>query len=120
MISRCLIVKDPHATSILDGSKRWEIRGSMTKIRERVGIAKSGTGKIFGLVSVVDSFPISPYDMVTSDNLPESERVMFNAIGQVYKQPHAWVLSNPVLLADPIAFHHPKGAIVWVSVNIEI
>lgn len=48
-----LIIKSKWADLILSGEKTWEIRGSQTHQRGRIGIIKSGTGKIFGSVELV-------------------------------------------------------------------
>jgi hypothetical protein len=114
-LERCLLVKDPHANSILTGQKLWEIRGSATKIKGRVGIAKSGTGLIFGSVEVVGSCPVTLDDLVSSPNLPASEHEMFRRGGMFYKQPHAWELRDAVLFSQPIPYIHPQGAVIWVN-----
>jgi hypothetical protein len=114
-LGRCLLVKDPHATSILSGRKLWEIRGSATKVRGRVGIAKSGTGMIFGSVEVVGSREVTLDELLVSPNLPPDEHEMFARIGQVYTQPHAWELRNAMLFDVPVPYKHPQGAVIWVT-----
>lgn len=118
-LARCLLVKDPHATSILTGRKLWEIRGSATKVRGRVGIAKSGTGMIFGSVEVWGSIPVTIDDLVCSPNLPETEHEMFRRIGQVYPRPHAWQLRNALMFERPVPYVHPQGAVIWVTLPEE-
>ncbi|MNU27379.1 hypothetical protein D3C71_157670 [compost metagenome] len=114
-LDRCLLVKDPHATSILTGRKLWEIRGSATKVRGRVGIAKSGTGMIFGSVEVVGSREVCLAELLKSPNLPPDEHEMFARIGQVYDRPHAWELRDAVLFDTPVPYRHPQGAVIWVT-----
>lgn len=116
-ISRCLLVKDPHATSILDGEKLWEIRGSGTKIRGRVGIAKSGTGRIYGTVEVIGSQEVTLDDLLTSPCLPASEHAMFERRGQVYPRPHAWILKDARWYDVPVPYFHPQGAVIWVNLS---
>ncbi|NTF18240.1 ASCH domain-containing protein [Agrobacterium rubi] len=116
-LTRCLLVKDPHATSILTGRKLWEIRGSATRIRGRVGIAKSGTGMIFGSVEVVGSREVCLDELLTSPNLPPDEHEMFARIGQVYTRPHAWILKDAVLFDTPARYTHPQGAVIWVDLK---
>ena len=43
---------------ILDGTKTLEIRGSSTKIRGRIYLIKSASGKIYGTAELVDCFKI--------------------------------------------------------------
>ena len=115
---RILLVKDPHATSILKGKKLWEIRSTRTKVRGRVGIAKSGTGLVFGTVEVTGCIgPLSLDELTSTDNLPPSEHEMFRRRGKVYEKPHAWVLKDAVLFDDPQPFVHPQGAVIWVTVG---
>jgi len=116
-LDRCLLVKDPHATSILTGRKLWEIRGSATRVRGRVGIAKSGTGKIFGSVELIGSRPVTLEELLASPNLPPDEHEMFARIGQVYPKPHAWMLRGAVLYDEPMPFRHPQGAVIWVTLE---
>jgi ASCH domain. len=116
-LERCLLVKDPHATSILTGRKFWEIRGSATKVRGRVGIAKSGTGMIFGSVEVFGSREVTLSDLLHSESLPPDEHEMFARVGQVYKQPHAWELRDAVVYDNPVPYRHPQGAVIWVTLN---
>lgn len=116
-LEKCLLVRDPHATSILSGEKLWEIRGSATKARGRVGIAKSGTGLIFGSVEIVGSIPVTLDELVTSPNLPDSEHEMFRHGRMKYLRPHAWVLRDAILFDDPIPFSHPHGAVIWVTLS---
>lgn len=116
-LERCLLVKDPHATSILTGRKLWEIRGKATKVRGRVGIAKSGTGMIFGSVEVIGSREVSLDELLVSPNLPPDEHEMFARIGQVYTKPHAWILKDAVMFDTPIGYRHPQGAVIWVTLG---
>lgn len=116
-LERCLLVRDPHASSILNGDKHWEIRGSATKVRGRVGIAKSGTGLIFGSVEVVGSIPVTIDDLTTSPNLPPSEHEMFRAGRMKYPRPNAWILKDAVVFDEPMPFVHPQGAVIWVDLS---
>jgi hypothetical protein len=116
-LTRCLLVRDPHATSILLGEKFWEIRGSGTNVRGRVGIAKSGTGLIFGSVEVLGSMPVTIDDLTTSPNLPRSEHEMFRQGRMKYTRPHAWILKDAILFNEPVPFVHPQGAVIWVDLT---
>ena len=44
---------------ILHNKKPWEIRGTNTKIRGRIGIIAKSSGKIYGEVTLVNSFPLT-------------------------------------------------------------
>ena len=88
-----LIIKSPWIESILDGRKTWEIRGSNTKIRGTVALIKSGSGKIFGEVDLIDCIELTLESYRESKKLHgvESE----NALELPYKKTYAWVLKIP-------------------------
>ena len=68
-----LIIKEEFGELILQNKKKWEIRGTNTKKRERIKIACSKTGLIFGEVDLVDSFPLTKnYSMKTQININQS------------------------------------------------
>jgi len=52
--SSALLIKKHWAQKILEGVKKWEIRSSATSKRGVVALAVSGTGKLFGSVSISD------------------------------------------------------------------
>lgn len=52
--SSALLIKKHWAQTILEGVKKWEIRSSATSKRGVVALAVSGTGKLFGSVSISD------------------------------------------------------------------
>ncbi|WP_394217627.1 ASCH domain-containing protein [Halobacillus trueperi] len=110
-----LLIKEPWIDMILNGEKTWEIRGTNTKQRGTVGLIKSGTGQVFGTVEIVDSRPLTKADYEKSTNhhgIPEEDCKQMP-----YKQTHAWVLQNPVLYEKPIAYTHPRGAVIWVDLE---
>ncbi len=61
-MDKALIVKEKWLDLILDGDengpKLWEIRGSGTLIRGRVGLIQSGSGLIVGSTEIVGSIPL--------------------------------------------------------------
>lgn len=106
-----LIIKDPYISLILEGKKKWEIRGSKTNIRGRIALIKSGSKKIYGEVSLVDCFEI---------NLDMYNRHCFELYGKKeeklpYKKTYAWVVDSSVIYDEPKSYNHPLGAIIWVN-----
>lgn len=109
-----LIIKSPWIELILQGLKIWEIRNKTAKKRGKIYLIKSGTGKIFGEVDLVDVINIAKEDFykykdkhcVTEDNDFKVDD---------YEKIYAWVLSNPIVYDKPIPYKHKKGAIVWVN-----
>lgn len=112
-----LIVKSPWIDKILSGEKPWEIRGNNTKIRGRIALIKSGTGKIYGTVELIDSSRLS-----YNDFFKNKDRHKIDDTGAyfIYNTPHAWVLSNAIRLDNPIPYNHPQGAVIWVNLPDDI
>ena len=106
-----LIIKAPYIDLILEGKKRWEIRGSNTNIRGRIFLIKSGTKRIYGEIDLVDSFEI---------NLEEYNKYYMELYGCTcdslpYERTYAWVVKNPVLYKEGVIYNHPRGAIICVN-----
>ena len=110
-----LIIKSPHAENILDGKKLLEIRGSRTtKTGERIGIAVSGTGRVYGEVTIPDiiRFDEEKWEKFKWAHLAQCS---FNEICQRYKQPWGWIMQDPIWYPKPKKYYHPAGAVIWVS-----
>lgn len=106
-----LIIKKQWLDEIFSGKKIWEIRGSNTKIRGKIGLIQSGSGLIVGECELIDCFEI--------DDVLYKNSYKFHAIQNTeimpYKKTYAWVLSNPIKYKTPIKYKHPNGAIIWVK-----
>lgn len=109
---RGLIIKSPWIEKILADEKVWEIRGTNTNIRETIGLIKSGTGKVFGTVELVDSFSLNR-DMF-EDNKDKHCVEDFSIIE--YTNPHVWVLGNVKVYNEPISYKHKNGCVTWVNI----
>ena len=120
-----LILKEPHLSRILDGSKVWEIRSSHTHRRGRIALARSGSGLLFGTVSITGSLgPLSFDELLDADGLPVEQRMDIRRSGCLPYQrkdggsrTYAWVLSDPVLFETPRPYHHPQGAVIFVNLD---
>lgn len=55
LIEKAFIVKERWGNLILSGLKPWEIRGTGTQVRGRVGVIFSGTGMVYGSVEITGS-----------------------------------------------------------------
>ncbi|WP_028589438.1 ASCH domain-containing protein [Paenibacillus massiliensis] len=111
-----LIIKPKWADLILDGFKTWEIRGSRTHKRGTIGIIKSGSGKVYGQVDLVDCLPC-PVDVFGANfnkHCIKDTRVAYH-----YNQAWAWVFANPVKYPEPVPYVHPQGAVIWVNLGEE-
>lgn len=117
-IIKGLIVKDPWIDKMLKGEKTWEIRGSNTSIRGRIALIKSGTGKIFGSIELIDSVRLSIDDFLDST---DKHCISVDDFSKMpYPKTHAWVVSNPVIFTKPIPYNHPQGAVIWVNLSKDI
>jgi gamma-glutamylcyclotransferase (GGCT)/AIG2-like uncharacterized protein YtfP len=112
-----LIIKSPWIELILDGKKTWEIRGANTRIIGTVALIKSGSGKIFGEVTIVESRELSLVDYQETKKFHhvDSEKTL----QLPYKKTYAWVMENPVIYKEPIPYKHPMGAVIWVNLVSE-
>lgn len=111
-----LIVSPYWADKILDGEKVWEIRGSSTKKRGRIAIAKSGTSCVFGEVSVEDAIPLTK--ALWEENIDKHlVRCPWDLVLEKYKHPHAWIFepNSGTRYETPKHYDHPKGAVIWVK-----
>lgn len=112
--SRLLVVKGPWAQQIVSGVKSWELRSSNTSIRERVGIALSGTQRIIGEASLVDCFPLTTEMINENFQHHRVESVTEIIPGSAVR---AWVFRNPCQYQSAKPYQHPLGAIKWVQVG---
>lgn len=115
--SRGLIVRNPWATLLLDGSKTWELRGSSTAHRGRTGLILSGSKQVLGeadLVRVVG--PLDTEELVTyaARHLVAEETIRK---GLTYRKVFAWEFENPKPYPVPKPYRHPHGAVIWVDLH---
>jgi hypothetical protein len=114
--SKGLIIRQPWISAILDGRKIWELRGSSTRVRGRIGLIASGTGTILGEVDIVGiDGPLTLSDLV------ENEARHLVTIGKSspirYKSVYAWVMARPHRYEKPVPYSHPQGAVIWVNIG---
>ena len=111
-----LIIKSPWIEKILSGKKTWEIRGSNTKIRGKIGLIRSGSGKIIGtceLVGVKGPLSLSEFEKSTSKH--RIEKKYTNKLP--YTKTYAWIIKNAQPLKRPRAYKHSMGAVIWVNLS---
>lgn len=109
---KILIVKEHWANLILSGKKSWEIRSRNTSVRGRVGIAISGTGKVFGSVEIIDSIGVTYSDMLQNK---ENHKIEDHDLIFKYPVPKAWVMVHPEKFEEPVTYNHKQGAVIWVN-----
>lgn len=123
---RALLIREPFISLILMSRKRWELRGTPTKIRGRIGLVKSGSGLILGECEIVGcDGPIDHSALLNSPNLSSEEREALRRDGRppyLEKGSHtsktyAWILSQPRVYREPVSYRHPSGAIIFVDLT---
>ncbi|MFG1371468.1 hypothetical protein V5F32_04755 [Xanthobacter oligotrophicus] len=116
-ISRGLIIREPWISCILDGGKTWELRGSRTAIRGRIGLIASGSRNVIGAVDLVDV--VGPLDRETLSNTVDRHRVQLDwPTGHLpYFSVFAWVFENPERFTTPKPYVHRPGAVIWVRLS---
>ena len=114
---RGLIIKDPWIDLILSGYKKWEIRGSNTRIRGQIALIRSGSGLVVGQCLLTDT--IGPLTLKEMKRNIEKHRVPLKELKSrlPYKKTFAWVLQNAKSFSQPIPYKHPIGAVIWVNLD---
>ena len=110
-----LIIKSPYIDDILDGKKKYEIRGNNTRIRGKIVLLKSGSGIALGTVDIVSSeqWDLSQYN--NWEYRKDNNKLPLDKLP--YKMTYAWRLENPKWFDTPKKYIHPSGAIIWVKLD---
>eukprot|EP00435_Cladocopium_sp_Y103_P051669 s737_g16.t1 len=134
-----LIVKEKWALKLLNGEKSWEIRGSSTSKRGTIAIAVSGTGKLYGEITLVDAkmvgYRLPDGRLVKGDNVTDAdfiannfEKHQISDLGAIVswaanpKRPlrRGSLMVNGVEITEvpdtPSAF--PQKRVVWVNLAV--
>lgn len=111
-MDKALIVKECWGNLILDGKKLWEIRGTRTGIKGRIGIIFSGTGMIHGSIDIVSSSVLLKEDFVKFKDL---HHIQCSFEELPYEKPHIWYLMDAIRFTEPVPYCHPQGAVIWVN-----
>lgn len=114
---KALIIKKRWLDLILAKRKSWEIRGSRTTIRGRIGLIESGSGKIMGTCELDDvRGPLSISELRRTSSKHGVPPRDFGS-RPPYKKTYAWVLKNPRRFRRPRPYEHPQGAVIWVNLE---
>ena len=110
-----LIIKDPWISMILHGVKTWEMRSRNTKIRGRILLIKSGSGKVYGEADLVDVINFKDENLKNLMSKIGNHCVDYSEKPEFNKYRYAWVLENVFEYEEPIPYIHPQGAVIWVK-----
>ena len=84
-----LLIHAPWIDKILNGSKRWEIRGSRTFKEGRIALIESGTGTVVGVVQLGGVVgPLSLKELSANWRKADLQRDV-RLYGLPYKKTHA-------------------------------
>ena len=124
-----LLIKPKWANLILEGKKRWEVRGTSTSKREVVALAVSGTKKLWGQAEIKDCILIGELHegkLVKGDALEENfignnknfDKHQISDLTIVkYRKIYAYVLAHPVRYEIPQPFNYKSGCVIWCSLK---
>jgi hypothetical protein len=115
-----LIIREPWIDMILDGTKTWELRTQRTSVRGEIALIRQGTGQIEGVTHLVDSLPpLDPEGLAGSvqfHGVSLSEQAIVILNGWLFP----WLIVNTRRLSSPVPYHHPNGAVTWVSLDFTV
>ena len=114
-----LVIRKEHLDNILNGLKSVELRKQNTKKRHKIALCNKG--KIYGFAQIVDSYQVPRTQLLTPQWEMKHRATKFLQRGSYSKEESLWVweLSDVQKLAMPIDYVHPRGAIIWVDINVE-
>lgn len=113
-MDRALIIRRPHIDKILSGEKIWEMRSKPTKVRGRIGLIEAGSGLIVGECEI-----LGVGESIKNFNLGYGQHFhRVEDLSLLDKWHIPWIMGNPVRYKEPIPYDHPKGAVIWVKVDI--
>ena len=113
-----LVIAEPWISLIVSGEKTWEMRSRNTLVRGRIALIRKGSKTVIGVADLVRTLPkLSRSELKASVG---KHRVPENEIGKDFKHSTAWVLQRARPLREPVPYHHPAGAAIWVNLDPEV
>jgi len=112
-----LIVREPWATLIVEGKKRWEVRRTRTRYRGPVAIISGG--KIIGVADLVDVIELPVDEMAALVDKHYADPLQILSYGAGKRTLFAWVMKNARKLKEPVDVEIPAGAQIWVKISPE-
>lgn len=111
-----LLINKVYLDKIFAGAKRWEIRGSATHKRGRIGLVESGTGTVVGTCDLASvRGPLSIAELKANARLIGAQPNDYPP--KPYARTFAWVLERPKRFKRAVPYEHPQGAVIWVKLD---
>lgn len=108
-------VKEPYATYIVQGKKRWEIRRHPTRVRGRVGVI--GGGQLLGSVEITGvKGPFTLAELAEHQDKHLADPRFLEAYARGEKL-YAWELARPRAYVKPLPVKGKKGQQTWVRLE---
>ena len=118
-VERGLVVCNPWIDMLLDGTKTWEIRSTLTHIRGPIGLISKGSGQVSGIVTIEDCLgPLTYRDFIDPHARKAHSETELRRLP--YEKTYAWVCKNPVKLTTPVPYKHNSGAVIFVRFAPEV
>jgi len=118
---KALIIDEPWLGLILSGKKTWEMRKTACHHRGQIALIKKGSGQVVGGAYIAGSLP--PLVDLNSYRAAEPKHCIppgrqAQAFTDGWRTP--WVMENGQLLARPVTYAHPFGAVIWVNLEPDV
>jgi len=108
-------VKEPYATYIVEGKKRWEIRRYPTGVRGRVGVVSGG--KVIGTVDILGNkgpFTLEELRVHADRHLADERFLRDYARGDKL---YVWELGEARKFPEPVEFESRRGQRTWLRLR---
>lgn len=114
---RGLIIRAPWIDLILQGKKTWKIRSRATSVREKIALIRGGSGTVVGRATLADCLGPFTFDELAPHHAKHRATAdALDAFRSKYKnKAFAWVMRDVEVLPKPMAYEHPSGAVISVS-----
>ena len=115
-----IIIGEPWISKILSGEKTWEMRGTRALYRGPLALIRKGSGQVVGVAALVDTTGELDDDQLRRTF--QFHRVPLDHFDQEGRRKwrHAWILEGARQLRNPVPYHHPSGAVVWVRLTPDV
>jgi len=82
-------------------------------------LISSGSGAVTGVCDVTDCIGPMTADEYRRNAVKAGHRRGEAELGY-YRNTYAWVLANPRHLKKPVSYKHPSGAVIWVTLDMNV
>ncbi len=114
---KCLIVKEPFASLIVNGEKTWELRRRNTNIREKIAIGTKG--KVIGYAYLADCWQI-PIETLRRYNHLHYANDFLDSYAKGKSFLYAWELHSATKEPSPYPYSFSTGSWCKASVDADL